>query len=106
MRHPPLGTPQRNAKTGPRPVKEPEDVHQRLVDTVNAAWDGGIQLRELLAATQREFIRQGFAHTRGHRGLLADAIGVHRNTLTRIMERVGAPAPERRKQCAQRRLFS
>jgi hypothetical protein len=33
-------------------------------------------------------------------------IGVHRNTLTRIMERVGAQAPERRKQCAQKRLFS
>jgi DNA-binding NtrC family response regulator len=87
---------------------EPADplpgIYRHLADVADLAWKGGISLPELLTILRHEFISRGLEAAGGNQVLLADAIGIHRNTLARHMAAVGVPAPEkRRQQCALRR---
>jgi DNA-binding NtrC family response regulator len=87
-----------------KPAEAAPGIHRHLVDVADLAWKGGIGLPELLTILRHEFISRGLEAASGNQGVLADAIGIHRNTLARHMAAVGVPVPEkRRQQCALRR---
>ena len=82
----------------------PRDVLKRLAETVDMAWEAGVGLSELAYRLQRDFIIRGLEQAGGNQLLLAETIGMHRNTLARKMAWLGVPVPEKRRvKCALRK---
>jgi len=74
-------------------------VKDQLVSLVNLMVEQGIHYEDAVAEFEKRFIKQVLENNRGNQTKAAEALGIHRNTLSRKIEELGLDhQPKRRKR--------
>jgi len=77
-------------------------VKDQLVALVNLMVEEGVRYEDAVAEFERRFIKRVLENNSGNRTKAAEALGIHRNTLSRKLEDLGLDhRPKRRKRPAR-----
>jgi len=77
-------------------------VKDQLVSLVNLMVEQGIQYEDAVAEFEKWFIKRVLDDNSGNQTKAAEALGIHRNTLSRKLEELGLDhRPKRRKRPAR-----
>ncbi|HME01175.1 MAG TPA: helix-turn-helix domain-containing protein [Terriglobia bacterium] len=77
-------------------------MKEQLVSLVNLMVEQGVRYEDAVAEFEKRFIKQVLENNGGNQTKAAEALGIHRNTLSRKLEEFGLDhRPKRRKRPAR-----